>query len=153
MGIKPFLTCRLIALDKNPGVRLIGICEVPRQIISKAILFILKNDIQDAVGSLQLCGGQVAGNQFHPRERRNLSSPQSSVVEKVYDQLYAATSDGSNYYREGYVCKHCFNLVVKYDKLAVSLQEMKDVLTANPAPRTSATRKRSHPAPTGSMSK
>ena len=69
----------------------------------------------------------------NPRERRNLGSSQSSVVEKVYDQLYAATS---NYYREGYVCKHCFNLVVRYDKLAVSLQQMKDVLTANPPPRT-----------------
>ena len=51
--------CRLIALNKNPGVRPIGICEVVRRIISKAILSITSGDIQDAAGSLQLCAGQM----------------------------------------------------------------------------------------------
>ena len=46
---------------KNPGVRPIGICEVSRRIISKAVLYVIKGDIQDAAGSNQLCGGQVAG--------------------------------------------------------------------------------------------
>ena len=52
------LACRLIPLDKNPGVRPIGVCEVDRRIISKAILFI-KSDIQEAAGANQLCGGQI----------------------------------------------------------------------------------------------
>ena len=60
-GLKLFLACRLIALDKNPGVRLIGICEVPRRIIAKAILSVIRYDVMGAVGSLQLCGGQTAG--------------------------------------------------------------------------------------------
>ena len=55
------LACRLIALDKNPGVRPIRACEVDRRIISKAILFIIKGDIQEAVSANQLCGGQIAG--------------------------------------------------------------------------------------------
>ena len=59
--IAPLLACRLVALDKNPGVRPIGICEVARRIISKVILFVVKGDIQDAAGSCQLCGGQIAG--------------------------------------------------------------------------------------------
>ena len=50
----------MIALDKC-RVRPIGICEVPRRIISKAILYILREDIQDVAGSSQLCAGQVAG--------------------------------------------------------------------------------------------
>ncbi len=56
-GLTALMACRLIALDKRPGVRPIGICETARRII----LFITKNDLQDAIGSLQLCGGQIAG--------------------------------------------------------------------------------------------
>ena len=51
-GLSAFLACRLIALDKCPGVRPIGVCETARRIISKAILSTIKDDIQDAAGSL-----------------------------------------------------------------------------------------------------
>lgn len=59
--VSPFLACRLIALDKAPGVRPIGIGDTARQIIAKAILYIMKPDILDVVGVKQLCCGQVAG--------------------------------------------------------------------------------------------
>ena len=59
--LTPFTACRLIALDKCPGVRPIGVCEVARRIISKAILAIIKPEIQEAAGTLQLCAGQEAG--------------------------------------------------------------------------------------------
>ena len=61
VGLAPFLACRLIALDKNPGVRPIGICEIVRRIIAKTILSMTSADIQDVAGSLQLCAGQPAG--------------------------------------------------------------------------------------------
>ena len=60
-GLLAFLDCRLIALDNCLGVRPNGICETSRRIISKAILYAIKDDIQDAVGSLQLSAGQIAG--------------------------------------------------------------------------------------------
>ena len=60
-GLSSFLACRLIALDKCPGVRPIGICETARRIVAKAILFVTKSDIQEAAGVRQLCGGQIAG--------------------------------------------------------------------------------------------
>ncbi len=41
-GLSAFLACRLIALDKCPGVRPIGVCETARRIISKAILNAIK---------------------------------------------------------------------------------------------------------------
>ena len=41
----------------------IGIGEVVRRIIAKAILSVVKLDILEAAGSLQLCTGQDAGNE------------------------------------------------------------------------------------------
>ena len=56
--LSSFVSCRLIALDKCPGVRPIGVCEVVRRIVSKAALFVIRKDI---AGSRQLCAGQLAG--------------------------------------------------------------------------------------------
>ena len=60
-NLSAFTACRLIPLNKCPGVRPIGIGEVPRRIIAKAVLSILSNEIQDAAGPLQVCAGQEGG--------------------------------------------------------------------------------------------
>ena len=59
-SLSPFLACKLIALDKCLGIRPIGICEAARRIVSKAILTVVRDDLQDAAGSTQLCAGQIA---------------------------------------------------------------------------------------------
>ena len=59
--ISPLLACRLIALDKNPGVRQIGIGDTVRRILAKAVLSVVKLGIQEASGCLQMCGGQISG--------------------------------------------------------------------------------------------
>ena len=59
-GISSLMACRLIALDKSPGVRPIGIGEILRHLVSKIALSIAQDDIQRAVGCLQLCVGQEA---------------------------------------------------------------------------------------------
>ena len=56
-----YLWCRFIPLDKNPGVRPIGIGEVLRRIIGKATIFTIQPDIIDSAEELQLCAGQPAG--------------------------------------------------------------------------------------------
>jgi len=56
-----FVACRLILLGKNPGVRPIGIGDVSRRIIAKAILYVIRTDIQLGTGALQTSAGPDAG--------------------------------------------------------------------------------------------
>ena len=49
-SVEALMSCRLIPLDKNPGVRPIGIGELLRRIIGKAVMTVTKRDILDATG-------------------------------------------------------------------------------------------------------
>ena len=83
-GLEAFVACRLIALDKCPGVRPIGIGETLRRIIGKALYFTLKYDIQDAVGPLQLCAGFEGGCEAAVHAMQQLFSlPQFDAVIQV----------------------------------------------------------------------
>ena len=42
-------------------MRPIGVGEVPRRIIAKAVISLFRSDIQDAAGPLQVCAGQEGG--------------------------------------------------------------------------------------------
>ena len=61
MGLRVFVASRLIAVDKCPGVRPIGIGEVARQIIGKAILATIADNILEAAGFQNICAGQQVG--------------------------------------------------------------------------------------------
>ena len=56
IAVTPLLACRLIALNKNPGARPIGIGDTAFCIIAKAVLFIAAPEC-----CLQLFGSQMAG--------------------------------------------------------------------------------------------
>ena len=60
-GLTSFTASRLIALDKQPGVRPIGIGEVARRIVSKAIITVIYDEIKEVAGTIQLCAGQEVG--------------------------------------------------------------------------------------------
>ena len=56
--IEPLVACHLIPLDKGEGaVRPIGFGEVLRRTNAKCVMKILKQDVIDASGSLQVCAG------------------------------------------------------------------------------------------------
>lgn len=62
MTIEPLIASRLIPLDKGEGaVRPIGVGEVIRRICGKCVMNIVKQDVMEASGSLQLCAGQKSG--------------------------------------------------------------------------------------------
>ena len=80
-GLIAFVACRLIPLDKCPGVRPIGVGEVPRRIIAKAILKIIGNDVEEAAGPLQLCAGQDGGCEAAVHAmRRIFQAPETEAV-------------------------------------------------------------------------
>ena len=49
------------SINKCPGVRPIGVGEVPRRILAKAILRIIGKDVEEAAGLVQVCAGQDGG--------------------------------------------------------------------------------------------
>ena len=69
--LQAYTSCHLIALNRCPGVHPIGIGEVVWRIIGKVVLKVVKHDLQDAVGTIQLCAGQDAGYRpaFHTVEQ------------------------------------------------------------------------------------
>ena len=62
--LEPFNACRLIPLDKNPGVRPIGISEVIRRIIGRTITKCLQSELMVLGSNHQLCLGQKCGIEY-----------------------------------------------------------------------------------------
>ena len=59
-GYRHYWHAGYFALDKSPGVRPVGIVETLRRLTYKAVLQVAQEDIQAAVGCLQLCTGKEA---------------------------------------------------------------------------------------------
>jgi len=59
--LKAYNASRLIPLDKNPGVRPIGVGEMLRRLVGKAVTRQFKDNITEAAGGLQMCAGQEGG--------------------------------------------------------------------------------------------
>ena len=59
--LEEYVACRLIPLNKYPGIKPIEIGEVLRRIIGKIVVWQLKENIKEAAGPLQTCAGHPAG--------------------------------------------------------------------------------------------
>ena len=60
-SLESLVACRLISLNKNPGLRPIGVGEVFWRISGKVVMMIDKQDVMKTAGSLQVCAGQETG--------------------------------------------------------------------------------------------
>ena len=49
------MACCLVALDKSPGVRPVGIGETPRRVLAKLVMRAARDQAKTACGNLQLC--------------------------------------------------------------------------------------------------
>ena len=53
-NLEAYLACRLVPLDKCPGLRPIGVGEVLRRITGKVFTPAMKDDVQEVCGSMQV---------------------------------------------------------------------------------------------------
>jgi len=81
----PFLACQLIPLGKRPGVRPIGIGDVPCHIVSKAVLYAIGDDIVSAAGPLLTCAGHEAGSEAAVHAMKELFGAVTSEAALLVD--------------------------------------------------------------------
>ena len=91
-SLESYIACRLIPLDKCPGLRPIGIGEILRRIIGKAIGWLLKCDIQEAAGPMQVCSGLKGGTEAAIHSMKKL-------FEKSFKKFYGRYQDLIENYR------------------------------------------------------
>ena len=73
--------CRLVALDKCPGVRPIGIGEVLRRITGRIIVNCISQDLASLGGNMQLCQGQKCGIEHAMHSFRHSSDdPENEAI-------------------------------------------------------------------------
>ena len=77
-------------------MRPIGIGETARRIIAKAILAVIKPDIQEAAGSVQLCAGQIAGVESAVHAVRDCFSQEGTEAVLLVDASNAFNSLNRN---------------------------------------------------------
>ena len=71
-SIEAYTACKLIPLDKNPGVRPIGIGESLRRVVGKVISWTIKSDAMEAAGPLQVSAGIKSGSEGAVHAVRNM---------------------------------------------------------------------------------
>ena len=94
--LEAFLACRLIPLDKKPGLRPIGVGEILRRIAGKAVVSIIREDILLSVGSLQVCAGHEAGCEAAVHAMRNIFDEQETEAVLLIDAANAFNSVNRN---------------------------------------------------------
>ena len=75
-GISAWVVCRLIALDKSPGVK-----QIDLTVIGTAVTKTISEDIQTAAGPLQVCAEHLAGCEAAVHAMRQVfESPEMEAV-------------------------------------------------------------------------
>ena len=79
-SLEAFTACRLIPLNKTPGLRPIGISEILRRIAGKVVMSVVKKDVITSTSSLQVCAGQEAGAEAAIHATQNIYMTGEAVL-------------------------------------------------------------------------
>ena len=63
-ALEGLVACRLIPLNKNPGVRPIGVGEMLHRLVAKSVLSVVRGEITEVSGAMELCAGYVLGRKL-----------------------------------------------------------------------------------------
>jgi len=77
-GLEALLANRGIAIDNSPGLRPVGVGEMARRIIGKAVMSVTGPKVQESVGALQLCAGHPVGVEAAIHAMRDFLNDDSS---------------------------------------------------------------------------
>ncbi len=111
--------CRLVALDKKPGTRPVGIGSVFRRLLSKVLLLIAGGQASQACGNTNLCAGLPAGiegavhalnettatstnasPEEHNNEGSSVAPPPLATADAIDDPVVTILVDASNGFNE-----------------------------------------------------
>ena len=90
------MASRLLPLDKNPGLRPIGVGEVLGRIIGKVVMTSLREEIISSVGSLQVCAGHEGGCEAAVHAMRTVFQQEDSEAVLLVDAANAFNSVNKN---------------------------------------------------------
>ena len=79
-SLESFIASILIPLDKRSGPRLIGVGEVLGRTAGKAVMILLKKDVFQAAGLLQLCEYQIARSKAAMHDTFNKDSMEGILL-------------------------------------------------------------------------
>ena len=80
-NLTAYNSCPLIPLNKNPGVRRIGIVEVLRRILGKTITHCIKTDLKNLGKNFQPCLVQKCGIKYAIHSLRNeFEKPETDAI-------------------------------------------------------------------------
>ena len=112
--IRAYTTGRLILLDKNPGVRPIGVGEVLRRIVGKSVTKILKPELVRSTAPIQVCAGLQSGVKAAIHAMRKIfQDPECMAVLLVVDANNAFNSLNRNValHKLKYTCPEFYKYV------------------------------------------
>ena len=83
--LESYVASRLIPLDKNPGIRPIGVGEVLRRIVGKILARQINSDIKEAAVPLQTCAGHSAGSEAAIHAKRTVFEMEGTYAVLLID--------------------------------------------------------------------
>ena len=79
-SLTPLMASRLVPLDKNPGLRPIGVGEVLHRIMGKVVMSAFSEDVIGASSSTQMCGRKSGSEAAIHAMRRMFSNEKTDAV-------------------------------------------------------------------------